>query len=89
MVGHDGHKKIIFMNPYEHLESEQEIIDKKRYFMIDNKQWLYEHGAVHPMIWINGKYIPGNVYNHIKKTFIKFGNIRVCLDYIQVKTLII
>ena len=30
-LSHDGHKKIIFMNPYEHLESEQEIIDKKRY----------------------------------------------------------
>ena len=40
--------------------------EKKRYFLIDNKQWLCEHGGLHPMIARKGKYLPENVYNHMK-----------------------
>ena len=39
--------------------------------MIDNKQCLCEHGGLNPMIERKGKYIPGNVQNHMKETFIK------------------
>ena len=39
--------------------------------MIDNKKRLCEHGGLHPMIAIKCKYIPDNVYNHTKETFIK------------------
>ena len=54
------------MNLYDHLEPEQARIEKKRYFIIDNKQCLFEHGGLHPRISRKGKYIPGNVYNHMK-----------------------
>ena len=43
---------------------------EKRHFMIDNKQCLYEHGFLYPIIARKVKYIPGNVYNHIKRKFI-------------------
>ena len=49
------------MNPYDHLESEKTIIDKKRQFFIDNKKCLCEHGGLHPMIARKGKYTPGDV----------------------------
>ena len=39
--------------------------------MIDNKKYLCEHGDLYKMISIKGKYILGNVYNHMKETFIK------------------
>ena len=32
-----------------------------------------------------GNYISGKVYNYMKATFIKNGNLRVCWDLIQVK----
>ena len=41
------------------------------------------------MIARKGKFIPGNVYNQTKEMFIKIGKIRVCSDYIQVKTFLI
>ena len=50
---------------------------------------MCDHGGLHPMIEIKGKYIPGNIYNQKKEIFIKIGNIRVCLDYIQVKTFLV
>ena len=53
-----------------HLESEKIIIEKKRQFLIDYKQCLCEHFVLHPMISRKGKYIPGNVYNNNKETFI-------------------
>ena len=59
------------MNPYDNLESEQARKDKKRHFIIDNKKLLCEHGVLYPIIAIKRKYIPGNVYNHMKKKFIK------------------
>ena len=39
--------------------------------MIDIKKCLCEHGGLHPMIAIKGKYTPGNVCNNTKETFIK------------------
>ena len=39
--------------------------------MIYNKQFLCEHGGLHPMIARNRKCIPCNFYNHMKETFIK------------------
>ena len=53
--------------------------------MIDNKQNLCEHGGLHPMIARKGEYIPDKVYNSMKETSIKIGNLRVCWDLIQVK----
>ena len=68
---YDGLKNIISMNPYDHLQSEQTRIEKKKHFLIENKQCLCDHGGLHPIIEIKGKYIPGNVYNKMKETFIK------------------
>ena len=56
---------------------------------MDNKPYLFEYGGFHPMIEKKGKYISGNVYNHMNETFIKIGNLRVCWDYIQVQKFII
>ena len=36
--------------------------------MIDNRESLCEHGGLHPIIAIKGKYIPGKVYNIMKET---------------------
>ena len=44
---------------------------ENKYFLIDNKKWLCEHGGFHPMIARNRNYIPENVYKHMKETFIK------------------
>ena len=49
------------MNPYGNLESKQSRIEKKRHFIIDNNQCLYEYGGFNTMIARKGKYIPGNV----------------------------
>ena len=73
------------MNPYEHLLSEKSRIENKSQFLIDNKQNLCEHGGLHPMIARKGEYIPDKVYNSMKETSIKIGNLRVCWDLIQVK----
>ena len=54
-------------------------------YFIDNRQTLCEHGGFNPMIKIKGKYISGKVYNNMKETFIKIGNLRVCWGLIQVK----
>ena len=70
------------MNPFDHLESEKTRIEKKINFLIDNKQLLCDHGGLHQLISRKGKYIPGNVYNNMKETFIKIGNLRVFWGYI-------
>ena len=59
------------MNPYDNLESEQARIEKNRHFLIDNKQCLCDHGGLHTMIEIKGKYIPGNVNNQTKEKIYK------------------
>ena len=59
------------MNPYEHLESEKTRIENKSRFLIDNRQNLCEHGGLNTMIAQKVRYIPGKVYNSMKKTFIK------------------
>ena len=56
-----GSRKIISMNPYDNLESEQSRKEKDRHFMIDNRQCLCEHGGLNLMIARKGKYIPVNV----------------------------
>ena len=66
-----GLKNIISMNPNDHLESGKTIMKKNKLFLIDNKQCLCEHGVLHLMVERKGKYIPGNVHNHMKETFIK------------------
>ena len=81
----DGLKSIISMNPYEHLKSGKTRIENKICFLIYNRQNLCEHGGLNPMIERKGKYTPGKVYNTMKETFTKIGNIRVCWDLIQVK----
>ena len=68
---YDGLKNIISMNPYDYFELKQARIDKKRHFIIDNKQWLCEHGEFHSMIERKGRYIPVNKYNHMKKNYKK------------------
>ena len=73
------------MNPYEILESEKTRIQKKRQFLIDNKQNLCDNGGLHTIIARKVKYITGKVYNTIKEAFIKIGNLRVYWDLIQVK----
>ena len=65
------------MNSYDHLESEQARIEKKRHFIIDNKQCLCENGGLHPMIARKGKYIPENVYNNMKKII---KQLKICWD---------
>ena len=62
--------KNISMKPYDHFESGKKK-EKKRQFLIDKKQCLCENGGLYPITAIKGKYIPGNLYNHIKETFIK------------------
>ena len=61
LVEIDELKKVIYMNPYDHLESEQSRMEKMRHFMIDNKKYLCEHGGLHPIIERKGKYISGMV----------------------------
>ena len=56
----DELKNIISMNPYDHIESGKTRMEKKRKFFIYNKQFLYEHDGLHPMIAIKGKYISDN-----------------------------
>ena len=45
-----GLKKIVSMNPYDHLESEQKRKDEKRHFFIENKECSCDRGGLHPMI---------------------------------------
>ena len=45
----------------EDLESAKTRIDIMRQFFIDNRKKLCEHGGLHAMIAIKGKYIPGNI----------------------------
>ena len=59
------------MNPYEHLLSELLRTKKKSQFLIDTKKNLCEHGFLHPMTALKGKYIPDNVYTSMKYTFNK------------------
>ena len=59
------------MNLYEHLQSEKTRIENKSRFLIDNRQNLCEHGGLHPITALKGKYIPGNVYISMKEKFIK------------------
>ena len=65
----DGLKSIISMNPYEHLLSEKSIIENKSQFLIDNKQYLWEHGGLHPMTARKGIYMPVDIYISMKDTF--------------------
>ena len=58
------------MNHVEDLESAKTRIDIMRQFFIDNRKKLCEHGGLHAMIAIKGKYIPGNIYNLMKENFI-------------------
>ena len=64
---YDGLKVIISMNSYNHLESEQERIEKKKNFTIDSKKCLCKHGGLNPILSREVKYTPGNVYTHMKK----------------------
>ena len=57
--------------------------------MIDNKLCFCGHGGMHPLIARNVNYIPGNVYNVMKETFIKTVDIRVCCDLILVEIFLI
>ena len=59
LLSYDDLKYFISMNPYGHLESEQEIIEKKT-FLIDNKQCLCEHCGLYPIIARKEKYNPVN-----------------------------
>ena len=68
-----GLKSIISINPYENLLSEQLKTNKKSQFLIDNKQHLCEHGFLHTMTALKGKYIPENVYTSMKDTFNLYG----------------
>ena len=77
------------MNPYDRLESEQTRIGNKRHFPIDNKQYLCDHSDLHIMIARRSEYIPGNIYNQMKETFIKNCKAKNFWDYIQVKTFLI
>ena len=77
------------MNPYDRLESEQTRIGNKRHFPIDNKQYLCDHSDLHIMIARRSEYIPGNIYNQMKETFIKKWKAKKIWDYIQVKTFLI
>ena len=60
------------MNPYEDLLPEKLRIENKSQFLIDKKQKLCEHGGLNPIKSRKGKYIPVNVYNPMKYTFIKY-----------------
>ena len=63
---YDGINKIISMNPYDHLESEEMRRDENRHFIIENKECLCDHGSLHPMKAIKGKYIAEILYNQMK-----------------------
>ena len=67
----DGLKSITSMNPYENLEWGKTRLETKIKCLIDNRQKLCEHGGLHQMIEIRGKYISGKVYNTMKETSIK------------------
>ena len=42
-------QEIILMNPYDHLESLQTRRDEKRHLIIDNSEFLCDHGGLNPM----------------------------------------
>ena len=77
------------MNPFDHLESEQKRIEKKRHFLIDNKKILCDHGGFHTMISRKVQYIPGNAYNNMKETFIKNWKYKSLLELDSVKIFLI
>ena len=58
---------LALMDPYDRLESEKTRIKKNKPFLIGDNQSLCKHGGLHPMIARKVKYIPGNIYNHMKE----------------------
>ena len=64
------------MNPYDHLESLQTRRDEKRHLIIDNSEFLCDHGGLNPMKSRKSKYIPEKLYNQIKEIFIKYWNMK-------------
>ena len=72
-LSYDGIKKIISLNPYKNLESEQMRRDKKKN-IIDSTQCLCDHGCLHLMKLRNSNYIRGNLYNQMKEILIKDWN---------------
>ena len=56
------------MNPHEIFLSEELRTKKTNQFLIDNKQYLCEHGFLHPMAARKSKYIPYNVYTSMEDT---------------------
>ena len=53
------------------IDNQKKKAQKKRYFIVYNKQCLCDHGGFHPMIERKGKFILDNVYNQTKEIFTK------------------
>ena len=68
------------MNIYNHKKTR---IENKSRFLIDNRQKLCEHGGGHPITAQKSKYIPGNVYISIIKTFINNWESKSVLGFIS------
>ena len=46
---YDGTRKVISINPYNYLKSEQTRIDEKINFLIENIKYLCDHRGLHPV----------------------------------------
>ena len=66
---YDWLKNIISMNPYDNLESEQTRIEGKRSFIIDNKDYLCDHGGLYSMIARKGN-IPQEMYTINRRQYL-------------------
>ena len=50
--------------------------DENIHFLIDNKECLCDHVGLNTMKEIKGKYITGDLYNQMKKIFIKCWKVK-------------
>ena len=71
---YDGLKKIISIDPYDHLDSEKNRRYKNRQFIFYNKECLCDHDLLHPTKTRKGKYIQIKFYNKIKQLWIRDWN---------------
>ena len=54
-LSNDGLKKLISLNPIDHLKLEQKRRIQKNMFIVNNKYYVCPHGHLHPLKEIFGK----------------------------------
>ena len=65
-LSNDGLKKLISLNPIDHLKLEQKRRIQKNMFIVNNKYYVCPHGHLHPLKEIFGKNILAAVYNGLE-----------------------